>query len=143
MQTQLESKHHEKRNVRKETRCTGIKLKSTLGLILFSALLYQLNIAISSEQLLKVIYRHQKKILTFRVKQKQRASDVNHIRDRHLKSIVQNHPSSVLSKDEKIALSFSIKNHIPTKTFCIAINTEFEQFFQRLLHDISHISEED
>ena len=143
MQTQLESKHHEKRNVRKETRCTGIKLKSTLGLILFSALLYQLNIAISSEQLLKVIYHHQKKIFTFQIKQKQRASDVNHIRDRHLKSIVHNHLSSVLSKDEKIALSFSIKNHIPTKTFCIAINTEFEQFFQRLLHDISHISEED
>ena len=60
-----------------------------------------------------------------------------------MKSIVHNYSSYVLSKDEELALSYGLENHIPTKTSRIAINTEFEQFYQRLLHDISHIPKED
>ena len=60
-----------------------------------------------------------------------------------MKSIAHNYSSYVLSKDEELALSYGLENHIPTKTSHIAINTEFEQFYQRLLHDISHIPEED
>ena len=60
MQTELENKHHEKRKLRKDIRSLGIRLKSTLGLILFNALLHQLNIAIKSRKK-SVIYRHQKK----------------------------------------------------------------------------------
>ena len=78
MQTELENKHHEKRKLRKEISSTGMKLKSTLGLILFNALLHQLNIAIKSRQK-SVIYRHQKKLFTFQTKHKQRVSDVNRI----------------------------------------------------------------
>ena len=39
MQTELVDKHHEKGKMKKEIHSTGIKLKSTLGLILFNALL--------------------------------------------------------------------------------------------------------
>ena len=60
-----------------------------------------------------------------------------------MKSIAHNYSSYVLSKDEELALSYGLENHIPTKTSRIEINTEFEQFYQRLLHDISHIPEED
>ena len=41
----------------------GIKLKSTLGLILFNALHHQPNIAIKSRQK-SVSYHHQKKLCT-------------------------------------------------------------------------------
>ena len=67
MQTKLDNKHHEKRKLRKEIRSVGIKLKSTLGLICFNALLHQLNIAIKSRQK-SVIYRHQEKLYTLRTK---------------------------------------------------------------------------
>ena len=50
MQTELDNKHHEKRKLRKEIRSNRIKLKSTLDLILFNALLHQLNVAIKSSQ---------------------------------------------------------------------------------------------
>ena len=60
-------------------RSVGIKLKSTLGLIFFNALLHQLNIAIKSRQKY-VIYRHQRKCCTLQTKQKRRISDINHIR---------------------------------------------------------------
>ena len=55
----------------------------------------------------------------------------------------KDYSSYVLSKDEKMQLPYGLENHIPTKFCRIAINTEFEQFYQRLLHDISHIPEED
>ena len=61
MQTKLENKHHKKRKLRKEIYSTGIILKSALGLILFNALHYKLNIAIKSRQK-SVIYLHQKKL---------------------------------------------------------------------------------
>ena len=48
-------------------RSVGIKLKSTLGLIFFNALLHQLNIAIKSRQKY-VIYRHQRKCCTLQTK---------------------------------------------------------------------------
>ena len=60
-----------------------------------------------------------------------------------MKNIVHNYSSYVLSKDEQIALSYGLENHIRTKISRIAINTESEQFYQRLLNDISHIREED
>ena len=82
-------------------------------------------------------------LLTLRIKHKQRVSDVNHLCHEHLKSIVNNYSSYVLSKDEKFALSYGLENRIPTKISRNAINTEFEQFYQRLLYGISHIPEED
>ena len=111
-------------------------------MVLFNALLHPLNIAIKSRQK-SVIYRHQKKLFALQTKQKQHVSAVNHIRDEYMKGIVHNYSSYALSKDEEIALSYGLENHIPTKTSHIAINTEFEQFYQRLLHYISHIPEED
>ena len=89
------------------------------------------------------MYRDRNKLFTLRTKQKQRVSEVKHILNEHMKSIAHNYLSYVLSKDEELTLSYGLENHIPTKTSRIATNTEFEQFYQRLLHDISNIPEED
>ena len=109
MQTELENKHHEKRKLRKEIHPIEIELKSTLCLTLFNALLHQFNIAIKSRQK-SVIYRHQKKLFILRTKQKQRVSDVNHIRDEYMKGTVHNYSFYVLSKDKEIALSYGLEN---------------------------------
>ena len=89
--------------MKREINSTRIKLKSSLGLILFNALFHQLNIAIKSRQK-SVIYYHQKKLFTLGMKQKQRVSDGNHIRDEYRKSIVHNYLSYVLSENEEISL---------------------------------------
>ena len=60
-----------------------------------------------------------------------------------MKSIVHKYSSYVISKDKEIALSYDLEKHIPTKTSRIVINTEFEEFCQRILHHISHIPEKD
>ena len=85
-----------------------------------------------------LVYCHQKKLFTLQRKQKQFISDVYNILDDHMKSIVCNYSSYVLTQDEEIALLYGLENHIPTKIFSIARNTEFTQFYHRLLHDISH-----
>ena len=122
MQTELENKHHEKRKLRKEICSIGIKPKPTLGLTSFNALLHQLHIVVKKQTEVRYL-PPSKEIIYFTNKQKQRVSDVNHIRDEHMKNIVHNYSSYELSKDEELALSYGLENHIPTKTSHIAINT--------------------
>ena len=81
-----------------------MKLKSTFSFILFKELLHQVNIAIKSRQK-TAICRHQKQLFALQTKCKQRFSDVNHMRDEYLKSIVYNYSSYGLSNNEELALS--------------------------------------
>ena len=43
-----------------------------------------------------------------------------------------------MSNEEYIALSFGLDHHIPTKSD-VAIEVEFEQFYQGLLTNLTHI----
>ena len=81
-----------------------MKLKSISSFILFKALLHQVNIAIKSRQK-TAICRHQNQLFALQTKCKQRFSDVNHMHDEYLKSIVYNYSSYGLSNDEELALS--------------------------------------
>ena len=80
---------------------------------------------------------------TLQTTKQRQHSVVNHIHDEHIKSTVHYYFSYVLSKVEKISLLYRLEKHISTDTSRIAINTEFDQFYQRLFHDISHIPEVD
>ena len=51
------------------------------------------------------------------------------MRDEYLKSIVYNYSSYGLSNGEELALSNGLEYQIPVKSFRVAINTEFEQFY--------------
>ena len=64
-----------------------IKPKSSSGLILFIALLHQLNITFKNRQM-SHIWCHQKKLFPLQRKQKQIISDVNHILDEDMNSTV-------------------------------------------------------
>ena len=58
-----------------------------------------------------------------------------------MKDMVHNFSSYTLTEEEMIALTYRLDHHIPTNINKNAIFTEFEQFFQNLLRDISHIPE--
>ena len=47
----------------------------------------------------------------------------------------------ILTEENLTALTYGLDHHIPTNINKNAIFTEFEQFFQNLLRDISHIPE--
>ena len=48
-----------------------------------------------------------------------------------------------LTDDEKIALSFGLDHHIPTNINHVAIQSEFEQFYQGLVKNLSNIPADD
>ena len=48
-----------------------------------------------------------------------------------------------MSNDELTALSYGLDHHISSKVNRNRIYTEFEQFYQSLLKDISHVPDED
>ena len=58
-----------------------------------------------------------------------------------MKHMVHNFSSYALTVEEMTALASGLDHHISTNINKNAIFTEFEQFFQNLLRDISHIPE--
>ena len=61
----------------------------------------------------------------------------------YVKNTVHNFSSYQLSNEELTALSYGLDHHIPSKVNRSRIYTEFEQFYQSLLKDISHVPDED
>ena len=50
METEIQNKHREKKSFKKEVRQKSILLKSTLGIVVFNALLHHLNNVIKRKQ---------------------------------------------------------------------------------------------
>ena len=66
--TELQSKHREKRKLRKDIRSINVLLSTSLSVIVYNALLHQINIAVKSR--IKVIkLRHGKKLHNLKLKQ--------------------------------------------------------------------------
>ena len=57
----------------------------------------------------------------------------------YIKHTVHNFSSYILSYKEYTALSFGLDHHIPTKSKDVATEVEFEQFYQGLLRNLTHI----
>ena len=57
--------------------------------------------------------------------------------------MVHNYSSYILSEQEKITLSFGLEQHISNRSCKNSIYTEFEQFYQRIFHNIRHLPKDD
>ena len=65
MVTELQSKYHERRKLKKDIIKTASKLKSSISFIMYSTSLQQINIAVKSKSR-DITFRHKKKFLTLR-----------------------------------------------------------------------------
>ena len=139
MESEMENKHHEKKKLKKDIVLISKQLKTGLRVLLYNALLHQVNIAVGSRY--KVIsIRHQKKIVNLIKNQK---NNYESNKPSLMKHMVHNFSSYALTEDEMNALAYRLDHHIPTNINKNAIFTEFEQFFQNLFRDISHIPEDE
>ena len=137
IESELQNKHREKRELRKDIRSINILLSTSLSVIVYKALLHQINIAVKSR--IKVIkVRHGKKLHNLKFKQ-ETTNYVDERKQSHIKHTVHNFLSYVMSKEKYTALSFGLDHHIPTKSKDVAIEVEFEQFYQGLLRNLTHI----
>jgi len=104
-----------------------------LPLILYQAVLHRINMAVR-RRAISISKRHNNKLARLCRKQHQ-----NDQADRYVKQTVTNLSSYQLTEKEKKALSFGLDHHIPSKKNKMAIQTEFERFYQSLLRNVNHI----
>ena len=136
MEMELQNKHREKRKLRKNIRSINVLLSTSLPVTVYNALLHQINIAVKS-RIKAIELQHGKKLHNLKLKQ-----ETNYVDERkrsYIKHTVHNFSYYVLSNEEYTALSFGLDHHIPTKSKDVAIEVEFEQFYQGLLRNLTHI----
>ena len=135
-ETELQNKHREKRKLRKDIRSINMLISTSLSVIVYNALLHQINIAVKSR--IKVIkLRHGRKLHNLKLKQ-ETTNYVDERKQSYIKHTVHNF-CYIMSNKEHTALSFGLDHHIPTKSKDVAIEVEFEQFYQGLLRNLTHI----
>ena len=84
--------------------------------------------------------RHETKLIHLR---RQQHKSTFRITTTYVKNTVLNFSLYQLFNDELTALSYGLDHRIPSKVNCNRIYTEFQQFYQSLLKDISHVPDED
>ena len=138
IESQIQSKHHEKKKLKKELRILNNQLKTSLNIMLYNTLMDQVNIAIKSP-FKSIRLRHNKRLIKFRKSQQKYNKSTT--QTELVRNIVHNFLSYALSQKELNALSFGLDHHIPTKSNRNAVPAEFKHFSQNLLKDISNIPE--
>ena len=112
-------------------------LKRGLNLIVLNTVFHQLNAAFKSK--FKVVTsRHQSKLSNLH---KQQKANTIESKTHYIKNTVQSFSSYQLSTGEYTALSYKLDHHVPTRLTNNRIHTEFEQFYQGILKDMSHLPE--
>ena len=129
MESEIQSKHLEKKKLKKELRLSCIQLKSVLGLFLSNALLHQVSFAVKSRQK-AILKRHEKKLIIFR--KIQNIAPQSH-KPSSAKYIVHNVSSYDLPDAEITALSDGLDTHIPANTNNNTIVTPFPELTERYL----------
>ena len=138
MNAELQNKHKEQRNLRKQISETSSQLKRCLSNIIYVTILHQINKAIKSK--IKVVSaRHLKKLEKLRLRQNNVSPRKNNLV--YLKHTICNMSSYQLTHEEERALPYGLDHHIPSKTSPNLIYTEFESYFQSIKHKITNLPE--
>ena len=114
-------------------------LKRSLNLVILNSVFHQLHIALKSKFKM-IANRHQKRLTNLR---KQQEKKTDKLTVTYIKNKVHNFSSYQLTTEEYTALSYGLDHNIPCKFNSNRIHTEFEQSYQSILKDISHIPESD
>ena len=115
-------------------------MKKNLSLFILNTVLYQIHVAVKS-RLQNSSKRHENKLFNLR-KQQQFNQGSDEKVNNYIKSTVHNFSSYQNSDDELTALSYVLNHQIPNKLNRNRIHTEFEQFYQNIIKDISHIPDD-
>ena len=137
METELQNKHREKFKLWKDIWSINVLLSASLSVVIYNALLHQINIAVKN-WIIVFKLRQGKKLNNLKLKQETN-NYVDQCIQSYIKHTVHNFSSYVMSNEEYNALSFGLDHHIPTKSEDVAIEVQFTQFYQGLLRNLTHI----
>ena len=110
MEGDLKDKHNSKEKLKNIIRSLSFDLKRKVSFILFTAIIYQLNIAIKSRSKATGLH-HEKKLKNLR--KAQNYTMKNNVNLEFIKRTVHNYSFYILSEQEEIALSFGLEQNIP------------------------------
>ena len=127
MEAELKDKHNSKKKLKNIIRRLTFDLKRKVSFILFTAIIYQLNIAIKSRSKATGL-RHEKKLKNLRKAQNSAMKD--NVNLEFIKHTVHNYSSYILSEQEKIALSFGLEQHNPNRSCKNSIYTSLSNFIK-------------
>ena len=125
----MESQIQSKKKLEKELTILNNKLKSSLNIIPYNTLIYQVNIAIKS-RFKSIRLHHNKKLIKFRKSQQKYIKSPR--QTELVRNIVHSVSSYALSCEELTDLSYGLDHHISKKANKNAVSTEFEHFFQKI-----------
>ena len=125
----MESQIQSKKKLEKELTILNNKLKSSLNIIPYNTLIYQVNIAIKS-RFKSIRLHHNKKLIKFRKSQQKYIKSPR--QTELVRNIVHSVSSYALSCEELTDLSYGLDHHISRKANRNAVSTEFEHFFQKI-----------
>ena len=125
----MESQIQSKKKLEKELTILNNKLKSSLNIIPYNTLIYQVNIAIKSP-FKSIRLHHNKKLIKFRKSQQKYIKSPR--QTELVRNIVHSVSSYALSCEELTDLSYGLDHHISKKANRNAVSTEFEHFFQKI-----------
>ena len=101
MENELQTKHREKHNLKKDIKAISYQLRRLLPTLVYATVLHQINLAIRSE-VKSIVKRHEPKTIKFR-RQYHTQLDASHLKVN--KHIIHNFSLYVLSPEEITALS--------------------------------------
>ena len=101
MENELQTKHREKHNLKKDIKAISYQLRRLLPTLVYATVLHQVNLAIRSE-VKSIVKRHEPKTIKFR-RQYHTQLDASHLKVN--KHIIHNFSLYVLSPEEITALS--------------------------------------
>ena len=127
MEAELKDKHNSKKKLKNIIRRLTFDLKRKVSFILFTAIIYQLNIAIKSRSKATGL-RREKKLKNLRKAQNSAVKD--NVNLEFIKHTVHNYSSYILSEQEKIALSFGLEQHNPNRSCKNSIYTSLSNFIK-------------
>ena len=125
----MESQIQSKKKLEKELTILNNKLKSSLNIIPYNTLIYQVNIAIKS-RFKSIRLHHNKKLIKFRKSQQKYIKSPR--QTELVRNIVHSVSSYALSCEELTDLSYGLDHHISKKANRNSVSTEFEHFFQKI-----------
>ena len=125
METELQSKHNQKRKIENEFRSVSITLKSSLSVIFYNCLIHQINIA-SKSKLKAITKRYPRKLDKFR---RRTSSPINEdVTCSRIRNTIHNFSNYSFTNEEYKALPFGLDYHIPNQSSYNTTETESEMF---------------
>ena len=139
MESELQHKCIEKQKVKKKILETMLKMRNNVSSIIYWTVLHQINRAIKSRTK-SILTCHDKKLRI--LQQGQHHNKESDYCSNYFKYTVCNMSSYQLSHDKYTALPFGLERHIPSETDPNLIYTEFECYYQNIVHKIENFSDD-